>query len=178
MMRGLIWILSGCIGAIIVHLLAVFAMPSVSANNIAARGLASLPVNSLSVPDDEKALIRFADPTALYAFCPFVLGESTVRIVSAVQTVPMSFVFLAPDGSIFSALTDRAANRGIIDLRLGTAEQIDAVADGDDPANPPSEYRIVSPATSGTVVIKAFMASPSLREAARAALDQTSCGLD
>jgi uncharacterized membrane protein len=178
MMRLLIWIASGCIGALIVHLSAVLLLPNVTGNTVAARSLARLPINTLSLETDGSSpIIRFADPTALYAYCPFELGTSPLRIVSAVSDIPMSFVFVAPNGTIFSAFTDRAANRGVIDLRLGTAEQIDALADLDDPANPPTEYRVASPHVSGTVVIKAFMATPSMREAARDALNTTRCGL-
>jgi uncharacterized membrane protein len=178
MKRLLLSLLCGVIGAGIIHLCAVLILPGISDRSVAARSLSSLPLNRMSLVEGAApGLIRFADTTAVYAFCPFSLDDGTLRIVSQLGETPMSFVFLAPNGAVFSALTDRAASRGIVDLRLGTAEQIDALADLDDPDNPPTEYRVIAPNLQGTVVIKAFMATPSLRETARQALAETSCGL-
>ena len=73
-------------------------------------------------------------------------------------------------------MTDRAALRGSIDIRLLTPTQLDAVVDGDDEdAGLPEELRLKAPASSGLVIATALIARPGERADAEARIRAIEC---
>ncbi len=73
-------------------------------------------------------------------------------------------------------MTDRAAQRGAIDVLLLTADQLEtleAETDEDEPA--PQELRLVAPTTKGFVLVNALAAFPSGRLEAEQRVKAISC---
>ena len=73
-------------------------------------------------------------------------------------------------------MTDRAALRETIDIRLVTPAQLaDISANDDDDAGLPEELRLQSPSTQGLIVATALVARPSERNDAEARIKAISC---
>jgi uncharacterized membrane protein len=182
MARLLLLAIASAVGAAAVHLVIVLIAPQVANDDVASRiarlGAANrIVIEDPSAPADRRALARFADPAALIAHCAFDLAEAPLLVVAEPGETPMTLVFMERGTRIFSALTDRAATAGRLDIVLGTAAQIAALdleADGARDA-PDNRIRITAPAERGAIVFKAFRLTDSLEADARAALARSVC---
>jgi uncharacterized membrane protein len=169
------WLLVGCVGALLAHLAMIARIPA------EARGDATSRILALGAPNrmiEAAALgdaIPFADASALVAYCPFDIGENPVLLTAPAGGAPLSIVFLGQGGSVFAAVTDRAATRGLVQARLLTQPQLLDLIDAEDPDAPPTELRIVAPVLRGAIVVKALVATPARREEAATALAAARC---
>jgi uncharacterized membrane protein len=178
MIRFLYWTLAGLIGAGAVHLSIVLLVPGMAERDLTSRLVAAAPLNTITALDDAVLArsVNFADRTALYAACPYDLGVGPLALVAPAGETPLSFVFLGQGGSIFAALTDRAASQGLLQLRLLTALQSEDLIDSEGGANASAELRLIAPDPRGAVLIKALVSSPSRKAAAAAAIAEIRCG--
>ena len=168
------------------HLVAILLLPDVATRDafdlLAARGprkdgaardgMALLPP---ARPGD--TLIPFRDPAAVQGLCFFDLAKAPVRVRTTVgEGRLLSLSFRTRDGRVFYSMTDRAALRGTIDIRLVTPAQLETVADGDDEdAGLPEELRLKAPATTGLVIATALIARPGDRADAEARIKAIAC---
>lgn len=168
------------------HLVAILLLPDVATRDaydlLAARGtgnhgatqggLALLPP---ARPGD--TLIPFRDPAAVQGLCFFDLAKAPVRIRTKVeQGRLLTLSFRTREGRVFYSMTDRAALRGGIDIRLLTPTQLETVVDGDDEdAGLPEELRLKAPATAGLMVATALIAHPGDRADAEARIKAIEC---
>lgn len=178
MSRWLYWMVFGMFGAAGVHLAMVLLVPQLSQNDLTSRLSARQPANAMALLDRDsvRGMIRFSDDAAAYAACPFDLSDGPVGLVAPVTGTPLSIIFLGRGGSVFAALTDRAASGNIIQLRVATEEQLRILIDSEEATSSLGDLRIVSPDVTGVMLIKAMIARPSLRPAAEAALIPIRCG--
>jgi uncharacterized membrane protein len=178
MKRALYWVLAGAIGALAVHIAIIFLIPRLSTRDLTSRLQAVGPSNSISMIGAAKLpeLINFADTSVLYAVCPFDLKDGPIALVAQPGETPMSLVFLVQGGIIFSALTDRAAAQGLLQVRLLTKEQLDDLVDSEDGSKDSPELRIEAPKPTGVILIKALVSTASRMPGAEAALARTRCG--
>jgi uncharacterized membrane protein len=160
--RLIYWIVVGTIGAGAVHLAMIFLLPGAASHDLTSRLLRAGPVNSVTIlaPAEAEALISFADTRVLHAVCPYDLDQGPLALVADVDETPISVVLLGPGGTVFSAITDRAATNGMLQLRLMTAEQKRDLEDTEDPQGQASDMRLVAPAARGAVLIKALVSKP------------------
>lgn len=177
---GILWCLGVLCVAAIVHILAILNLPRFDRNGPFARiaalaqpaGLTQLPQ---AAPGAEWA--PFSDPALAQGACLFDISRHPVRVSGEVGADRMlTLSFRTPAGDTFYSMTDRAAQRGGIDVLLLTAEQLEkleADADEDEPA--PQELRLVAPTTTGFVLINALAAFPSQRAEAEARVKAISC---
>ncbi len=168
------------------HLVAILLLPDVATRDaydlLAARDPAtSAPgPNGLALlaparPGD--TLIPFRDPAAIQGLCFFDLAKAPVRVRTKVgEGRLLTLSFRTRDGRIFYSMTDRAALRGTIDIRLVTPAQLQTVVDGDDEdAGLPEELRLKAPATTGLMIATALIARPSERADAEARIKAIEC---
>jgi uncharacterized membrane protein len=163
----------------LVHLVSVFAMPQLAPHDAFARLSALAKSNQPSLlpralPGQE--LTPFEDPALAQAVCLFDLAQGSLRVrATLAYDELLTLSFRSRTGRVFYAMTDKAAVRGKIDIRVLTAEQLDAVQAEDDEDNPPQELRLVAPQTKGFVLIDALAPHPSERAAAEARALSVNC---
>jgi uncharacterized membrane protein len=172
------WSLAGLIGAGAVHLCLIFLIPFAAQRDLTSRLIAAGPANAVVLLDENRVadIINFADHTALYAACPYDLSSGPLALVAPAGETPLSLIFLGRGGLIYSALTDRAASQGVLELRLLTKLQAEDLADNEGGQSANSELRMIAPDPRGAVLIKALVTSPSRKPAAEAALAKVLCG--
>jgi len=86
-----------------------------------------------------------------------------------------SLSFHTRRGSIFYAITDKAATHGVLEALVLTEDQLRALAAKDDEDVPVQELRIVSPTNAGFVAMRSFSEQPSLYPRAESAVRALSC---
>ena len=162
------------------HLSAVLILPDVASRDafhlLAPHGA----VNKMSLlpaarPGD--SLIPFRDPATVQGICFFDIAKAPVRVRTTTEEGRLlTLSFRTPQGRVFYSMTDRAALRGLIDIRLVTQAQLEAVEDNDDDdAGLPSELRLKAPTTTGLIVVTALVARPSEAENAAARIKAVTC---
>ncbi len=165
-----------CIG-LFVHLVSVLALP-LGATRDAPSRLADLPPNvvrPLPRAGPGAAVLPFGDPAVATAVCRFDLGEAPLRLTAQTGDAPLSLTFVEPGGRVFYALTDRAAVRGTIDVRLVTAEQRIAIEAEDAEDEAIRELRLTVPRPRGLVVIRALAPTPGAMARAEALAAAAEC---
>lgn len=167
------------------HLVAILLLPTVATRDaydlLAAYAKKTKPDGNGMVllgparPGD--TLIPFRDPAAVQGLCFFDLAAAPVRIKTKVEEGRLlTLSFRTRDGRIFYSMTDRASVHGGIDIRLVTAPQLAAVAEGDDEdAGLPEELRLKAPLRTGLVIATALIARPSERADAEARIKAIEC---
>ena len=141
--RFILALMIGLVGAGLVHIAIVFMIPRLSDNSAWSR-LSSLGdyyevvrINPLSDspagPMEPSARARrerfaFADPAFIVASCRFELAEGPVEITAngTVENFWSASIYDSQGSNIYS-INDRAAIDGIVNLVVGTAEQIEDV---------------------------------------------------
>lgn len=164
--------------AALVHLVVVLVAPFVAARDsfsrLAALGALNQTV-ALSRAGPSEKLLPYADPAVATAFCRFDLALGPIRIRAPATRAFGSISFHTHRGLVFYALTDRAATHGLIDVVLGTPEEVRALAEHDDEEAPSHDLRVAAPAREGYVLARVFSEFPSLYPEAQAKAGQLTC---
>jgi uncharacterized membrane protein len=157
------------VGAL-VHLIAILSVPIFATRDAFARLAPLAAVNvttALERPSPTNRLMPFGDPALASAFCRFDLGKGPLRITAHIERSGFaSLSFHSKTGSVFYALTDKAAVRGRLDAFVLTDKQLRIAAAKDNEDEPSQDLRIVSPTDEGFVLLRAFTEQPSLYAAA------------
>jgi uncharacterized membrane protein len=178
------WVIATLFIAGIVHVVSVLLMPSVAPRDALARlttyvksaapaeGLVLLPQMA---PGAE--MLPFEDPALAEAVCVYDLAKGPLRVKTSVDGEDyLGLSFHASAGRIYHSMTDRSAIKGKIDIVVGDARQIDALASADEgDAPPPQEVRLTAPTKRGFVLIRSFAKRPSDQERARNRLSAITC---
>ncbi|EAU40209.1 hypothetical protein FP2506_11652 [Fulvimarina pelagi HTCC2506] len=188
--RFILAILIGLVGAGLVHIAVVFMIPRVSDNSAWSR-LSSLgeyfqvvriaPLrdssSSASEPPSETPRERFAfaDPAFIVASCRFELGDGPVEITAngTIDNFWSASIYDSQGGNIYS-INDRAAIDGIVNLVVGTPQQIEEVRATtlleDSPALP-----VIVDVLRGYVTVRVLIDEESKRAAADSFLRSVTC---
>lgn len=118
------------------------------------------------------------DPAVAVAACAFDLNDGPVRVSAKTGGFFESLSFHAKGGTVFYAVTDRAAVRGELDLVVLTRRQLDEALAEEDEDAPSRDVRIIAPRREGFVIIRVAAPFASLRAQAEAAAKSVSCILD
>lgn len=160
--------------AALVHIVAILVIPLYATRDAYARLSQLGPVNAtIALPQSspQERLIPYGDPAVASAFCRFDLTDGPLRVKAPVDGSGFaSLSFHTRRGSIFYAITDKAATHGTLEALVLTEEQLRVVSAKDDEDVPVQELRIVSTGRQGFVLMRALSEEPSLypRAAARA----------
>lgn len=169
----------GLVLAGIVHISTVLSVPYLakhSAYDRLADGL-TMHKSALVTPAAAPSL-PFSDPATVLAVCPFDLAKVPVRVRAPVGDHLLTLSFLGSDGRIFYGLSDRAAQRGVIDLVLMTRAQLDEALRADAEDEVPRDVRLMSPVERGLVIVRVLPLLPSERPDAQALALRTTCSPD
>jgi uncharacterized membrane protein len=167
--------------AALTHLSAVLLLPRVATRDaydlLAGSGgeINHMRVLPPARPGDR--VVPFRDPAVVQGLCYFDLSKGPVRVKTTTEEGRLlTLSFRTREGKIFYSMTDRAALRGTIDIRLVTAAQLaDIVAQDDDDEGLPEELRLQSPGLRGLLVATALIARPSERTDAENRVRSITC---
>ena len=173
-----VWSLAALLIAGIVHLASVLLMPTVASNDAYAR-LSTHTIapgfNDISIVLGDGAL-PFLDTAVELRACRYDLRVAPYRLridIDAEALTTMSFH--SRTGIVFHTLTDRAALRGRLSVLVGTPAQIEAVEAADVDDTQTEEVRLVSPSTTGIILLRAMAPTDAGREALRRRLAKSVC---
>jgi uncharacterized membrane protein len=156
--------------AALVHLITILAVPFFATRDAFARLAPLGAVNAtiaLERPSPANQLTAYGDPAIASAFCRFDLSNGPVRIKAQIARSGFaSLSFHTKTGSVFYAVTDRAAVRGQLDALVLTDPQLRIATAKDNEDEPSQDLRIVSSSDEGFVLVRAFSEQPSLYLAA------------
>lgn len=177
MTRFALPILAGLVLGGLVHILSIFALPQLAQNDAYARlsGLGKAnEIIQVPEPTPFAATLPRLDPAFVFAACVFDLSRGPLAV--SVPTTPdlTSIAFYTRQGRVFYSLNDRAAARRSIDLQLMTAQQRALLPRGED-ITAADLLIIESPATQGTVFIRAFVREEGARQNVRNLLNSAKC---
>src|SRR6218665_1334318 len=180
MLRALYILLTGVIGAAIVHILIVFATPHVSEHDSYSR------VMALGAPGTFHRLAKNAedgsigpaastDPFVETAVCAFDLADGAVAVTAGGDPAFWSFaVFDGGANEVFS-INDRSVDPGGLTAILATPVQAARLRRGPDDL---AERNVVIETKAGTgyMVLRTVAPYPSLRAQAVRFLETARCG--
>jgi uncharacterized membrane protein len=179
MMEGLLIALGAAMIAALVHIVAILVIPMYASRDAFARLSQLGPVNEtilLPQPGPGTRLIPYGDPAVASSFCRFDLNAGPLRVKAAADPAGFaSLSFHTRRGSIFYAITDKAATHATLDALVLTEDQLRALAAKDDEDTPVQELRIVSPSNAGFVAMRSFSEQPSLYPHAESAVKMLTC---
>ena len=133
--RLLLALLIGLVGALIVHIGVIFAMPRVSENNAWSRLVAIMPSfeptlvsgggASLRAEPDVAGAFGFMDPAFVIAACRVSVSQAPVRLSAQGADAFWSASIVARSGDNLYSINERLAPHGRLDLLVGTQSQLD-----------------------------------------------------
>ena len=168
--------------AALVHFAIVLLVPVVASHDAYAR-LAELgpPGATVALPRGAPGEKRFpwADPAIAASVCRFDLSAGPVRVKAPIGRAGFASIsFHTRRGTVFYALTDRAAAHGWMEAVVVTPAQLRVLVAHDDEDNPTQDLRVPSPTVEGFVVMRAFSELPSLYEAASQQVQMMTCATE
>ena len=177
---GSLWLLAGALVTALTHFAAILILPRLAPRDAAHRLaplLASDHMALLPQASPASTLIPFGDPAVVQSACFFDLAAKPVRIRANVEEGKLlTLSFRTREGQVFYAMTDRAALRGSIDIRLVNDEQLQAVEAGDDEDQGlPTELRLKAPSQRGMVIATALVARSADRADAESRVKAVEC---
>lgn len=136
--RLLVALLVGLVGAAIIHIAVVFAIPDVAENNAWAHlsrlgePLKPVLIEASGPPAEGDAAstadagFSFLDPAFITLACRFSLADGPVRVFATAETGFWSASIYERNGDNLYSINARVALNGRFDLLIGTSSQIDA----------------------------------------------------
>jgi uncharacterized membrane protein len=179
------WVLAALLIAGAVHIVSVLLTPLVAPRHAYARLLEAAKSDAETArngvmlfdpPAPGPQLLPFEDPAMAEGVCLFDLTKGPLRLRADIDGEDyLGLSFHGPSGAIFHAMTDRASNKGKIDIIVGDARQIEEMEANDSDETPPQETRLTAPSPLGFVLIRALAKRPSDYERARASVEAITC---
>jgi uncharacterized membrane protein len=176
MFRTVFAILTGVLGAALLHLIIILSLPHFSDRDAYTRIEDEGDENHFYMLDnkDDDAGLSNSDPYIRTAVCAFDIGSQPVRL-NAKGNVPFwsLSVYDAASNEVFS-MSDRTSVGGALDLLLASPVQLTGIRK----ALPPSlaqSILVEVPRAEGYVVLRAMAPEASFDDAARTFLSEAGC---
>lgn len=164
------------------HIVTILALPALAPRDAHARFVQIAPraaTTPLPPARPGREIGPFNDPAMATAVCRYDLADGPLRLRMRVTGDDfVSLSFHSRGNAIYYALTDRAAFRGVIDVVVGTREQIEEIEAADEEESPVEETRLVSPTREGFVYLRSLAGLPGLMDEAAARLAATECAVE
>jgi uncharacterized membrane protein len=172
MTRFALWLLTGLLLALGVHVGTLLAVPYLAAKTPPG-GLQPLGPDFVFVVAPVGLTAR-EDPALRLAICRYDLAEAPVQIRIQTTDSFTSVSVYTREGLNQYALNDRAAQRGMMEFTLYTPAQLADVRAREGP-DTPEALRVGVNEPAGLVVVRALVPQPSEEPAVLAALAQATC---
>ncbi|MEA2839247.1 MAG: hypothetical protein QOF41_577 [Methylobacteriaceae bacterium] len=167
----------------IVHIVSVLAMPAVAPQDALTRLATVAPpgdgVVLLPPASPGREIMPYEDPSVALGFCRFDLSKGLYRVrtnIDGERFIALSFH--TRSGRVFYATTDRSALRGKIDIAIVNVAQQEALEANDPEDEPVPELRLLAPATTGFVLLRALAERPNDLPRAEARVTSVTCAPD
>lgn len=162
----------------ITHIATLLAVPTLAPDSAYDRlGRLGADGRFAALPDSgpEADLLPFRDPAFVTAACRFDLAGGPVTIRAALPPGYGAMSVHNRSGQPFYTLNDRAATRGAVEVTILSKDDLASAESVDAPDARPG-LRIVSPSTTGFVLVRLFVEAASARPGLRALAETASCG--
>lgn len=130
----------------------------------------------ISAATAQDVAIIDADPLTAVGICGFDLADGPLRISARSGQTPLALSVHVRGGGVFYAVTDKAAQRGVIEFVVLSQSQLEERLVRDDDGDSQRELRVIAPARQGIVVVRALVRQPSDRPVAEALVRTMACG--
>src|SRR5262245_60922299 len=177
MMRLAFTVIAGVLLGLIVHLVAVLALPRIATQDAYSRLTPMTKLNAvthLPVADPSNAPMPFMDPAFAVAICRYDLSGGPIKLAVPVSQAYTSVSFYTRNDVAYYAINDRSAGRRVIELDLMTEAQ-HAELPEDEEVTAADRLIIDSPTTTGIIILKALAPEPGLMPQAQASLAASTC---
>lgn len=175
--KSLYVLIMGLVGAVIVHLMIIFLLPNLSANNtwalIEQHTDVGIPERiDASIADDNQNL--FLDPLFEVAACRFDLAEGVMRMTASGDALLWTVAVFDTAGTAIFSANDRIANSANLDMAIVNNSQLRFARQ-----NTPDELAqsIIASADQdeGFALFRVYAPDPSWKSSAKAFLDSMRC---
>jgi uncharacterized membrane protein len=177
MIRLAFTIVAGVLLGLIVHLVAVLALPRIATQDAYSRLTPMTKLNAvtqLPVADPSNAPMPFMDPAFAIAVCRYDLSGGPIKLTVPVSQAYTSVSFYTRSEVAYYAINDRSAGRRLIELDLMTEAQHAELPEEEDVTSA-DRLIIDSPTDTGLIVMKALAPEPGLMPQAQASLAASRC---
>jgi uncharacterized membrane protein len=177
MIRLAFTIIAGVLLGLIVHLVAVLALPRIATQDAYSRLTPLTKLNAvtqLPVADPSNAPMPFMDPAFAIAICRYDLSGGPIKLTVPVSQAYTSVSFYTRSEVAYYAINDRSAGRKVIELDLMTEAQHAELPEEEDVTSA-DRLIIDSPSDTGLIVMKALAPEPGLMPQAQASLAASRC---
>jgi uncharacterized membrane protein len=166
----------------IVHIVSVLSMPLAAPEDAYTRVAALAPLGTaqlLPKPTPGHTVFPFSDPAMAVAVCRFDLGTAPmrIRIKTAIDGF-LSMSFHDRRGTVFYAITDKAAIHGTLEAVLFTPSQLEVAESNDAEDEQPRDLRVTAPDLTGFVMFRALAVRPSAYAEVEEQLKSAACQAD
>lgn len=176
MLRFLLTIVTGLVGAAALHFVILLSIPHFSNRDAYTRAVAEGKPHDFHLLEEtvEKATLGSGDPFMRVAVCTFNIEENPVRL-TAIGVVPFWSVAVYDRASneVFS-MNDRTSAGGVMDILVADAVQIAAIRKAQPPALSQA-ILVEADQTEGYVVLRTMVPQPSFGEEAERFLNEAKC---
>jgi uncharacterized membrane protein len=177
MIRLAFTIIAGILLGLIVHLVAVLALPRIATQDAYSRLTPLTKLNAVTqfaVADPSNAPMPFMDPAFALAICRYDLSGGPIKLTVPVSQAYTSVSFYTRNEVAYYAINDRSAGRRVIELDLMTEAQHAELPEEEDVTSA-DRLIIDSPSETGLIVMKALAPEPGLMPQAQASLAASRC---
>ena len=177
MIRLAFTIIAGVLLGLIVHLVAVLALPRIATQDAYSRLSPMTTLNAvthLPLPEPANAPMPFMDPAFAVAICRYDLSGGPIKLAVPVSQAYTSVSFYTRSEIAYYAINDRSAGRKVIELDLMTEAQHAELPEEEDVTSA-DRLIIDSPTETGLIVMKALAPEPGLMPQAQASLAAARC---
>jgi len=177
MIRLAFTVIAGVLLGLIVHLVAVLALPRIATQDAYSRLTPMTKLNAvtqLAAVDPTNAPMPFMDPAFAVAICRYDLGGGPIKLTVPVSQAYTSVSFYTRSEVAYYAINDRSAGRKVIELDLMTQAQHAELPEEEDVTSA-DRLIIDSPTETGLIVMKALAPEPGLMPQAQASLAASKC---
>lgn len=177
MIRLAFTIIAGVLLGLIVHLVAVLALPRIATQDAYSRLTPMTKLNAvtqLAAPEPASAPMPFMDPAFSIAICRYDLSGGPIKLTVPVSQAYTSVSFYTRNEVAYYAINDRSAGRKVIELDLMTEAQHAELPEEEDVTSA-DRLIIDSPTETGLIVMKALAPEPGLMPQAQASLAASRC---
>ncbi|HEY0852898.1 MAG TPA: DUF1254 domain-containing protein [Bradyrhizobium sp.] len=177
MIRLAFTIIAGVLLGLIVHLVAVLALPRIATQDAYSRLSPMTTLNAvthLPLAEPANAPMPFMDPAFAIAICRYDLSGGPIKLAVPVSQAYTSVSFYTRSEIAYYAINDRSAGRKVIELDLMTEAQHAELPEEEDVTSA-DRLIIDSPTETGLIVMKALAPEPGLMPQAQASLAAARC---
>lgn len=177
MIRLAFTVIAGVLLGLIVHLVAVLALPRIATQDAYSRLTPMTKLNAvtqLASVEPTNAPMPFMDPAFAVAICRYDLSGGPIKLTVPVSQAYTSVSFYTRSEVAYYAINDRSAGRKVIELDLMTQAQHAELPEEEDVTSA-DRLIIDSPTETGLIVMKALAPEPGLMPQAQASLAASKC---